>query len=426
MKQDELIQISGSSAADISIIAQEKSSLEQREGELREQLNKDLAALALPIAFKKFEDRVVSRLKSEMVRDRWQILKEETSNKVDDIVDRSFPAREVDDLNPPLTEEQRLVLTDRLRVAIESIWLPPPEGCADEYRYYFLSPSDRVSALEKMRSSSNINASSIVALVDEWQASRSKLHDVRRRWEAVQDVQPKLQETKDRLDELNQRVVELNNKKSQLELKEKGYSHELSDLKAAIAQMEGLKERRGPEENRIELAERVREVLRDLEEKLTPLCRQSLADACTKHFREMISDEYRKHKVDFDEYAQPMLTIPNGDTVYVTTLSGAQKRAFGLAFTLAIAEVSGQEAPIVIDTPVGSMDSEFRKRILKYLAKSAPGQLFFLSHDEEIYGEYVRELEPYISRKFKVLFRPMGDGMGESSVVADRYFEDRV
>ena len=87
--------------------------------------------------------------------------------------------------------------------------------------------------------------------------------------------------------------------------------------------------------------------------------------------------------------------------------------------------MSGQDAPIVIDTPVGSMDSEFRRRILKYLAKSAPGQLFFLSHDEEIYGEYVKELEPYVSKKFLVTFRPLGEGMGESTIQPDKYFEER-
>jgi hypothetical protein len=72
------------------------------------------------------------------------------------------------------------------------------------------------------------------------------------------------------------------------------------------------------------------------------------------------------------------------------------------------------------------MDSEFRKRILKYLAKSAPGQLFFLSHDEEIYGEYVRELDPYVSKKFLVNFRPMGEGIGESTIQPDMYFAERT
>jgi DNA sulfur modification protein DndD len=425
-RQEELIQISGNSAVDINIVAQERAALEQKEREQQDQLNRDLAALALPIAFKRYEDRVTSRLNAEIIRDRWQILREETSNKVEDILARSLPSPENDDLSPPLTGGQRSKLALRLREAIESIWIPPPDGCAEEFRILFLSPSDRITTLERIRTVSTASVTNVVELVENWQETKSKLEEVRRRWESVQDVQPRLRDAKERLNELNAKVSELNSKKSELEIREQGYTNELADLKAAIAQMEGLKQRRGPEENRIELAERVREVLRELEEKLKPLCEKSLAEACTKHFREMISSEYRNHRVSFDQDAQPMLTIANAEPVYVTTLSGAQKRAFGLAFTLAIAEVSGQDAPIVIDTPVGSMDSEFRKRILKYLAKSAPGQLFFLSHDEEIYGEYVRELDPYVAKKFLVNFRPIGEGIGESTIQPDKYFAERT
>ncbi len=60
--------------------------------------------------------------------------------------------------------------------------------------------------------------------------------------------------------------------------------------------MEQRKEKRGPEKSRIELAERVREVLRELEDKLKPLCETALADACTTNFGEMISSEYKKLK----------------------------------------------------------------------------------------------------------------------------------
>ena len=127
-KQEELVQISGSSAADIGFVSQEKSALEQTEREQKEQLQKDLASLALPIAFKKYEDRVITRLNAEIIRDRWQILREETSNKTEDILHRSLPAPEEDDLSPALTMAQRDRLSVRLREAIESIWSPRLTG----------------------------------------------------------------------------------------------------------------------------------------------------------------------------------------------------------------------------------------------------------------------------------------------------------
>lgn len=425
-KQEELLQISGNSSIDIQLAAEQRSVLEKAERDLQEEINRNVSALALPIALRKYGPLVLDRLKSEIIRDRWLILRDETSNKIEGIIEKTVPAAGSEELSPPLTEEQRISLSQRLRSSIESIWSPPPDGCADQYRYLFLGASDRQATLTRVERLLTARSSNVVEQVQVWQNIKGDLAEAQRRWESVRDIQPRLREVRDRLSELNEKVSELNGKKTQLEIREVGYTDELNELKAAIAQMEGLKQRRGPEEDRIDLAERAREVLRDVEGKLRPLCVSSLEECCTKHFREMISVEYRSHKVQFDQDDQPMLVGENSEIIYITTLSGAQKRAFGLAFTLAIAEVSGQDAPIVIDTPVGSMDSEFRKRVLKYLAKVAPAQLIFLSHDEEIYGDYVKEIEPYIAKKYLVGFRPLREGTGVSSVEEGSYFSERM
>ena len=164
-------------------------------------------------------------------------------------------------------------------------------------------------------------------------------------------------------------------------------------------------------------------MIRDTRERLPLLCRAAIAESCTQHFSMMISDEYRRFRVEFDDQQQPILKGPNGEVVSVGGMSGAQKRAFGLAFTLAIVETSGEECPIVIDTPVGNMDSEYRMRVLRYLAKTAPGQLIFLSHNEEISREYSRELETYVAEKYLVDFTKLGEGVGRSTAYRGEYFD---
>jgi DNA sulfur modification protein DndD len=406
------------------LLKKKTPSSREREREQHEELNKNIAALAFPIALRKHHSAMKERLNAEILRDRWLILKEETGGKVEDIVKRALPDQ--DTLTPPLQEGQRTDLRARLREAIESIWSPPPTGCAEEFRYEFLSASDRINTLTKVRALAATGSSDVMEKVEDWLETKRLLEGVRRRWDAVRDIQPRLRGVRDKLGELQSKVNELNAKKAQLEIQEQGYSAELSDLAAGIAQMEALKQKRGPEEDRLDLAERVREVLREIEDKLKPLCLQSLEKACTKHFREMISSEYKNHRVCFDQDDQPMLILGTKEPIYITTMSGAQKRAFGLAFTLAIADVSGEEAPIVIDTPVGNMDSEFRKRIMAYLASAAPGQLFFLSHDEEIYGEYLRVIESSCLKSCLINFKQIADGVGISTVTDNQYFAERA
>lgn len=136
----------------------------------------------------------------------------------------------------------------------------------------------------------------------------------------------------------------------------------------------------------------------------------------------MISGEFKNHVVRIEADNEPRLEL--GDqVVLVTSLSGAQKRAFGLAFTLAIADVSGQQAPIVIDTPVGNMDSEYRARVLEYVSQAANGQVIYLSHDEEISSTYARALKKRVAKTFLVEFEPVGAGNGTSVPIEDKYFE---
>ncbi len=424
VKQEELLQVAGHANTDFKMLSQEKGSLESQERELEEQVQRELGSLALPIALRELGTRVVQRLQGEIARDRWLSLRDNIAGKVDDVVRGSLPEGD-GGVSPALTSGQREQVGKRIRSAMESIWSPPPADCAAQLHYLFLTASDRQTTLAKMNSVAGASAVAVTGKVENWESTKRRLAELRRKWDAVQDVQPKLQGLKSRLDSLNDQVTELSREASKLENNERQIAKERDDLLAAIARMEESKKKRGPEEGRIELADRVRRAIASLEDQLKPLCEGALATACTKHFRQMISGEYKQHNVEFDEEAQPRLALQGHAPVYVTTLSGAQKRAFGLAFTLAIAEVSGQNAPIVIDTPVGSMDSEFRKRVLRYMAETAPGQLFFLSHDEEIYGEYVRELEPYLAERYLVRFRATGDGFGESSVEAGSYFVEK-
>jgi DNA sulfur modification protein DndD len=207
-----------------------------------------------------------------------------------------------------------------------------------------------------------------------------------------------------------------------LEHQERGLQQTIHDLRGAIGQMEAKREAGSPIQEKLDVAQRVRALVDDAKESLIPLCREALESRCTVHFVAMISGEYQKFKTRFEPDSEPWLEGPRGQQVLVSSLSGAQKRAFGLAFTLAVAEVAQCEAPIVIDTPVGNMDSAYRTRVLQYVSESAPGQVIFLSHDEEIDSRYAKAIDARVRKRFLVEFDLVEDGAGVSSVHEDKYF----
>lgn len=418
----ELQQLGDEAFVDLDQLAKRKSDLQSQDRELKNKLTEGLASAALPLALRRRASSAERQLDAELIRDRWEVLKEETVPKVDRIISEALPKGDVPEVQPPLTEMQRHGLEQRLRVSLAALWSPPPTGCADEYRFRFLGQSERAATLQRLRAVRNTAGADIASLAADWQSVRLKLRDVQRQWETTSDVKPRTEALRNAFDEADARFQGFSNEKARLDTEERGLVAQLQDLAAAIRQMEERQTRRGPAEQKLEVAERVRSVFRDTRERLIPLCRSAIAEACTEHFSQMISVEYRKFRVDFDEQQQPILRGPSGEVVPVGGMSGAQKRAFGLAFTLAVAEASGEECPIVIDTPVGNMDADYRMRILKYLARQAPGQLIFLSHDEEISREYARELETYVAEKYLIEFTPMREGAGISTPRMGRYF----
>jgi DNA sulfur modification protein DndD len=417
---NDLFQLVGDSSADIEEFTQTIRALENEEIEARQELTNGLAQLAAPLALTRYAPTVQRTLESEQVRDRWLLLKDEASEKATKILDSVLPEKREVPVSPPLEQSQKEQLRSQLSKALELLWSPPPDGCAESYTYQFLGESERSAVLSKLLRYRREPAPDVANAVTKWSSVTTRLRETKRRFESIRDIEPKLTKLKEDIQAKTDAIRTLHSEVNGLENRSKGKTQEINDLKATIGQMERKRNVADPVKRKLDVAHRVTMVLEEAKDQLIPLCKSKLEEQCTTHFRGMISDEYRSFHVRID--SDPRLEGPNGEVVYVTSLSGAQKRAFGLAFTLAVADVSGEKAPIVIDTPVGNMDSRYRDRVLRYVSEAAAGQVIFLSHDEEINRVYKERLDDRVVKTMLVTFEAVEEGSGVSRVVDDKYF----
>lgn len=63
-------------------------------------------------------------------------------------------------------------------------------------------------------------------------------------------------------------------------------------------------------------------------------------------------------------------------------LNGASRRALTIAFVLALAEISGVEAPNIIDTPLGMMSGYVKTEAVNIAARTSSQLVLLLTHDE--------------------------------------------
>lgn len=127
-------------------------------------------------------------------------------------------------------------------------------------------------------------------------------------------------------------------------------------------------------------------------------------------------------RINIDENCNVQLLNAKGVDLRDYDLSAGEKQIFTQSLISAVSSVSGQSFPMLVDTPLGRLDDEHRKGVLKHLA-SHKQQIILLSTDTEIVGEYLQEIEEHVQKKY-VLHFERTDDIGQSTCQVG-YFEDK-
>lgn len=102
-------------------------------------------------------------------------------------------------------------------------------------------------------------------------------------------------------------------------------------------------------------------------------------------------------------------------------LSAGERQLLAIALLWGLAKASGRPLPTAIDTPLGRLDSGHRMHLVKRYLPFASHQILLLSTDEEITGEYYKQLSPWIGRTYQLSY---DDDAGETRITSG-YLEAR-
>jgi DNA sulfur modification protein DndD len=94
----------------------------------------------------------------------------------------------------------------------------------------------------------------------------------------------------------------------------------------------------------------------------------------------------------------------NGNSIFVRQLSAGERQIFAIAFLWGLAKASGKKLPVIIDTPLGRLDSEHRERLAKYYFPYVSHQVVILSTDVEIDNRLFNILQPHISHTYHLVY----------------------
>lgn len=113
------------------------------------------------------------------------------------------------------------------------------------------------------------------------------------------------------------------------------------------------------------------------------------------------------------------LTDGDGKDLPFNLLSAGERQLLATSILWGLAKVSGRPVPLVIDTPLGRLDSHHRSHVVQRYFPAASHQVVLLSTDEEIVGRYHEMIQPYVGRHLLIALDPSDKHL----TVSDRYFE---
>ncbi|UZE31146.1 DNA sulfur modification protein DndD [Pseudomonas asplenii] len=107
-----------------------------------------------------------------------------------------------------------------------------------------------------------------------------------------------------------------------------------------------------------------------------------------------------------------------GETLRKSELSAGEKQIFAISILQALARTSGRSLPVVIDTPLGRLDSIHRQKLVENYFPKTSHQVIILSTDTEIDSNFYEGLESSISHSYHLVY----NSETRSTQVEEGYF----
>ncbi|BCU07276.1 hypothetical protein Atep_19530 [Allochromatium tepidum] len=408
--------------ANVKEIMEEKGILKQEREKYETNLAQMLAdKLPFHLMRQDLRDDLIAQWMSELELGRWEARRTSMEPNRQRFLETFFDLAEPP-IDPTLNKAQEDAIRQRMELAWQGLFFPVPAGCAETVIHTWIHDEKRSEALtlfNKIR----IGGQTILKTLDRILSLREREHELDQRLTRVEgiDRDGTLAKIKGALGEVNQEI-----EKAEHELG--GIERQLIALEATIAQDRATYEREhekliqtSPALSSIAKAERVRLLIGELIPSLYALKTKRLSESMTRVFGNLAHTPWFD-RIVVDEMGRSTLFSVDGNEVSFDRSAG-ENQLFVTALLAGLAEVSGIQAPLVVDTPLGRLDVTHRENILDFWLSDRTRQVILLSQDAEIGPDLMKRLQPAIAKTWLLHHEVIGQGVGKTIAYEDHYFQ---
>ncbi|HBP5396506.1 TPA: DNA sulfur modification protein DndD [Pseudomonas aeruginosa] len=206
---------------------------------------------------------------------------------------------------------------------------------------------------------------------------------------------------------LQGRLSELKDKKVFLADRVKEALNKLSPVVRHLDELHTEVNRSQEDGRAFSLAERARYVLKEFSIRAREAKLRELETQFYSSFNSLARKEDRRLaiKISPDSF-EVELHDETSQAIKKSELSAGEKQIFAISILEALARTSGRSLPVVIDTPLGRLDSLHRKKLLDNYFPKTSHQVVILSTDTEIDCSFYERLRPHVSHSYHLVYSP--------------------
>ena len=361
-----------------------------------------------------------TQLHKEIALERWETECRALQPKREQFASAFLGAREPD-ISPPLSAEQLAAIRSRIETAWASLFHPPPDNCAETVQHPYLGAELRRKALEFL-DTIPVGQQEVSELLDEQRRLQDRIDELRRRITRLEGVD-RDGTLSDLTNNLNKVTAEIDEMEGHI----RDQARQIAGLEVTVNQRRASYEHErqradatSPVRQLLEKSERVRKVIEDVVPSLFPLKVKQLSTAMTRVYKQL-AHKTQVDKIVIENDGTTRVLSPNGKELTFDRSAG-ENQIFATALIAGLAEVSRVPAPLVVDTPLGRLDSKHRENIFRFWTSDPKRQVILLSQDEEINSEFYKRIKKNVAVTYLLEHTDVGDGIGRTVARKGKYF----
>lgn len=265
-------------------------------------------------------------------------------------------------------------------------------------------------------------AAQMTKLLNELEKSMRQLLVAEKEVERAPDSD-ELKELTDSIAQRNQEIGALRHQEEHLQERRTQAEHRRT---LALRETEKMAERirlNQAQSQKLELIKRIGPGLDIYRQRLTKAKIELLESEITACFNRLArkADFVRSIRINPETFAVSVLD-QQGRAVPKEDLSSGEKQIFAIAMLWGLARTSGRPLPVVIDTPLGRLDSEHRAKLVENYFPNAGHQVILLSTDTEVDQGLFSELSPAISHCYHLQYN---HEQGRTTAVEEYFWREK-